>query len=338
MTLRWAILCSGQGGQQAAMLDLLHGDALAWRVWQQALVGLGGDADAVTLPPALAPVARSTVEIARTGSDPTLAFWQARLSDPDWCYANRHAQALIVAYQLAIWQALAPRLPQPTLVAGYSVGEIGAQLWAGSIAPERIMPLTMQRSELMDRAAHGVAQGLLALSGVWQRSPDWQALLDAHQAALAIDNGNMSCVLGAPASQLDTLAEQLRQRGAQVQSLKVRVASHTPLMQAAYAPWLAYLNTLDWNKPKSTLLAGCDGSRLTRAAAIAPALARQMVAPVRWAACMDSLAEAGIERVLETGPGSALARMLQARCPDLATRSLADFRSLDAAVAWLERQ
>ena len=52
---------------------------------------------------------------------------------------------------------------------------------------------------------------------------------------------------------------------------------------------------------------------------------------------MDAAAEAGITVALELGPGAALARMLQARHPHIACRSVADFRSLDGIVAWLGR-
>lgn len=353
MAGRFAVLCSGQGSQHPGMLDILYADPLAWQAWQQIWRGHEAAAFLATslsdplpdsLPDSLPYSLPDSLPDPNTDSVAgSLPAWQARLQPDHWRYANRPAQTLIVAYQLALWQALAGRLPPPALVAGYSVGEIGAQLWAGSLGPDAIMPLVIRRAALMDQAAQGVAQGLLAVSGgAWQHWPDWHALLAAHGAALAIDNGEAGCVIGAAASNLDVLAGQLAQRGARVQRLPVQVASHTPLMQAAHDAWLMHLNQQPWQRPRCTLLAGCDGNRLSQAAAIAPALARQMVAPVRWAACMARLAEAGIAKVLETGPGSALARMLQAHWPahaaPVAVRSLADFRSLDAAVAWLERQ
>jgi [acyl-carrier-protein] S-malonyltransferase len=52
---------------------------------------------------------------------------------------------------------------------------------------------------------------------------------------------------------------------------------------------------------------------------------------------MDAAAEAGITVALELGPGAALSRMMQARHPQIACRSVADFRSLDGIVAWLGR-
>jgi [acyl-carrier-protein] S-malonyltransferase len=53
---------------------------------------------------------------------------------------------------------------------------------------------------------------------------------------------------------------------------------------------------------------------------------------------MDACAEAGITVALELGPGAALSRMLQARHPGIACRSVADFRSLEGIRGWLRRQ
>ena len=66
-------------------------------------------------------------------------------------------------------------------------------------------------------------------------------------------------------------------------------------------------------------------------------LSRQMAEKIRWLACMDACAEAGITYALELGPGSALTKMLQARHPHINTRSVADFRTLDGIRKWLDR-
>ena len=66
-------------------------------------------------------------------------------------------------------------------------------------------------------------------------------------------------------------------------------------------------------------------------------LSRQLSETIVWSDCMDAAAEAGMTVALELGPGAALARMLQARHPHIACRSVADFRSLDGIVAWLGR-
>ncbi|MFL6707715.1 MAG: malonyl CoA-ACP transacylase, partial [Massilia sp.] len=70
----------------------------------------------------------------------------------------------------------------------------------------------------------------------------------------------------------------------------------------------------------------------------ADALSRQLAETIRWADCMDAAAEAGITVALELGPGAALSKMLQGRHGQIACRSVAEFRSLDGIIGWLERQ
>jgi [acyl-carrier-protein] S-malonyltransferase len=66
-------------------------------------------------------------------------------------------------------------------------------------------------------------------------------------------------------------------------------------------------------------------------------LARQLNETIRWSDCMDAAAEAGMTVALELGPGAALSRMLRSRHPQIACRSVADFRSIDGIATWLAR-
>src|SRR5690349_3181970 len=62
------------------------------------------------------------------------AGWRARLADPAWAGRNDRAQLLLTGLALAAWSQLAPRLPPPAIVAGYSVGELAAFSAAGVFA------------------------------------------------------------------------------------------------------------------------------------------------------------------------------------------------------------
>jgi [acyl-carrier-protein] S-malonyltransferase len=59
---------------------------------------------------------------------------------------------------------------------------------------------------------------------------------------------------------------------------------------------------------------------------------------IEWSACMDAAVESGVTVALELGPGAALSRMFRSRHPEIACRSVSEFRSLDGIVSWLERQ
>lgn len=314
MAGRLAILCPGQGAQTPAMLDLLKTDATAWQVWQN----LTDDQDCA-----------------------------AALQDDEARFLNRHAQPLIVSFGLAVWQGLAaqlsPHLSKPALVAGYSVGEMTAHGVAGALEAQALLALTRQRAILMDQAAssRACAQGLLAISASAHLALPWpalSALAQVHQVHLAIDNGAHSCILGGDKTRLATLAQVLAAQGVRTQMLAVGVAAHTPLLADAGSAFAHALQQAPWQRPLCPVLAGIDARRILHPEAACQSLAQAVHQPIRWVDCMDALVEAQIGVALELGPGAALARMLQAHAPQIACRSVADFRSLDAALAWVQRQ
>ncbi|AYR25011.1 acyltransferase domain-containing protein [Herbaspirillum rubrisubalbicans] len=312
MSMRLAILCPGQGAQHAGMFDLLREDAQAAAFLAQCPL-----------------------------RDQLQAPLEQVLNDPAQRYANRNAQPLIVAAQLAAWQALRAPLSAiagaPTLVAGYSVGELSAYAVAGVIAAEDTVALAAQRAAAMTQAASAYpGQGLMAIGGVAIDSV--QACLARHGGFVAIVTGEDSLIAGGSDAALHAAAAELAGQGARNSALPVGLASHTPLMQAAVAPFSAHLDALALRSPALTLLAGVTGHTVSDSAQAQALLLRQLCEPIQWSACMDACAERGVNVALELGPGAALSRMLRERHPHIACRSLADFRSLNGALAWLRRQ
>ena len=127
-----ALLFAGQGTQHAAMLPWLE--------------------DCPESAPTLARVAT------QFGTD-----WRARLADPDWAQCNAVAQPLLTGLLVAAWHGLAPRLPAPAAVAGYSVGELAAFCAAGVFGEVDAMALASDRAAAMDRSAAGRDTGLLSV-------------------------------------------------------------------------------------------------------------------------------------------------------------------------------
>jgi [acyl-carrier-protein] S-malonyltransferase len=246
--------------------------------------------------------------------------------DPQALFENRRAQPAIVAATLAMWLALQEALPVPALVAGYSIGELAAYGVAGALAPDDAVQLAAARATLMDTAAAGHAQGLAAVSGVD---------VSAIAAHIAIVTGHDSSIVGGTLAQLDALPAALP--AARVQRLPVGVASHTPLMRAAVAPFAVLLADAQFTPQRVPVLAGIDAGRVLRKDVAIDRLSRQLSETIEWAACMDAVLEAGITVALELGPGAALARMLQARHPHIACRSVADFQTLAGVAGWVAR-
>lgn len=295
------ILCSGQGMQEAAALTALcAADAAAANVVQRISARLGRDL---------------------TDEAPDL-------------FANAWAQPWIFTYQAAAWAALAPHLPRPRAVAGYSLGEMAAYVCAGALDPVEGAALTRRRAELMDQASP-TAGGLIAARGLpASRIP---ALCVEFGLHVAIINGPDRLVVGGAVAALPGFADAVARLGGQTTPLNVRVASHTPFMQPAVAPFANELAASGLAAPAVPVVAGVDAAPVYGRERAIATLSRQLAEPVRWADCLETLAEMGCTVFLELGPGSALARMAAERFPDLPARALADFRSPAAAAAWAVR-
>jgi len=300
-----ALLCPGQGGQHPAMLEILRGHGPAEAVLRAA-EGL--------LPGGL----RAAVE-----------------GGGELLFRNDVAQPAVCAVTLATWAGLCGELPQPRLVAGYSLGELSAYGCAGALAPKEAITLAGERAGLMDRAAV-VPSGLVGVRGL--PKVRIEALAAAVGAEVAIDNGPDHLVLGAPAAALATLADRALAAGARTaQRLPISVAAHTALLEGAVAPFAAALSRSALADPPVPVLSGVDAAPVrTRREAIS-ALSRQLAHRIAWADCLAAAAELGCTVFLELGPGAALSRMVGEVLPGAAARSVEDFRSLAGAAEWARR-
>jgi [acyl-carrier-protein] S-malonyltransferase len=298
------ILCPGQGGQNATMLDLFRDEPAARAVLDRAAAIMGDDPRALVR------------------------------GDPAMMTRNRVAQPLICAAQAAAWAALAERVPRPLAVAGYSIGELAAYHITGCFELETVLGLAIKRAEMMDHAmgSTGEPGAMLAVRGLDR------ATLLAFGAEIAIANGPDRFVIGGTASRMAGLRARLEAAGASVTDIAVDVASHTSLMTAAVAPFAACLHHAAFTPPRFPVLAGINGAPVWNAGSACTTLSTQLAQTVEWADCLDGLAERGCTILLELGPGDGLSRMAQARHPAIAARSLAEFHSLDGVLSWVERQ
>ena len=306
MAGRLAILCPGQGAQHPAMFDMARTDPAANRLL-----------DAWFADPALGATLRAGLGEER--------------------FTNRIAQPAIVAATLAMWSALQATIAPPALVAGYSIGELSAYGVAGALESVAVITLAIERARMMDACVvDGAGQGMVALSGMPSGSVN--DLLASCGFYPAIVTGDDALVAGGPAERRDELAQAAIAAGGHATVLPVAVASHTPMLAGAVAPFAARLAYAHWRTPAFPLLSGISAEPVFDAKKAMAELPRQIAEPIRWRECMDALTEAGVTVALELGPGAALSRMLQSRNPNIACRSVSEFRSLDGIRAWLERQ
>ena len=296
--MSFALLFSGQGTQHPAMLPWLAEDALVRDM-------------------------RS-----RLGVDD----WRRGLEDPAWATRNVNAQLMLTGLSLAAWSQVAPGVPAPAAVAGYSVGEMPAFSVAGVFDAHTALALASRRAQAMDRCAAGIAGGMLAVSGLTEQA--LEVLLADTGLALAIRNGIENVVLGGPLSSLELAERAASRQGAKCTRLRVNLASHTPWMREAADDFAHALAGVPFHRPHLMLYSNA-ADRIGGADAARAALAAQLACTVRWDECMENIHARQVRCVLEVGPGQALARLWNQRYPDVPARACDDFRSADAIAAWI---
>lgn len=301
--MSFALLCPGQGGQHPGMFAPIAGNGPAGAV-------LDGAARVLGVPP---------IELA---------------AQPETIFRNRIAQPLVCAAILGRWAALETRLPRPSMVLGYSVGELAAHAIAGTFAIETCLRLAQQRADCMD-AASPPGGGLVAVQGLSRTQVE--ALCTALGVAVAIVNGPDHVVLGGPGNALDAAEAQVRSLGARAVRLAVSVPAHTRWLTDAAEAFGRVLAATPMRSPMCPVLAGIDGRPVMAADKAAFTLAAQIAQTIQWQACMTQATERGATVLLELGPGSALTRIARTLYPNCVVRSVDDFGSLDGVVAWVER-
>jgi [acyl-carrier-protein] S-malonyltransferase len=270
------------------------------------------------------------------GSDPRA--WVASAAPPQ-LYANLYAQLLCCTQTLAAWAALElsqHAYQEEIVIAGYSVGELASWGCAGLLETKELLQLAMYRAQVMDAAA-GVGTGLASVRGMSRTA--LQTLCSTYGCEIAIILSSDSFIVGGPRSQLQLLSGQAPRLGAQRSSLlPVAIAAHTSALSAASEAFEARLRAVciaTSIAPGIRLLSGLDGDLVSNVDAGITKLAQQISHPVDWYACLTACQEAGVTRVLELGPGRALANMAREALPEVRCRSMDEFRTLEGVRDWL---
>ncbi len=268
-----ALLAPGQGAQKPGFLKSwldLPGTGARLR-WWSALAG---------------------VDLVHLGTD----------ADADEIRDTARTQPLLVAAALLAGDQLP--LYDVGLVAGHSVGELGAAALADVITPETAIALAAVRGREMAAACAGEPTGMAAILG---GDPD--EVLDAIEAQglyPANRNGAGQVVAAGATSALEKLlaAPPTRSR---VIALQVAGAFHTPYMAPAERSLEAVAAGVTTTDPARILLSNLDGTAVGSGREMLRRLVRQVTAPVRWDLCQQTLADLGVTAVIELPPAGTLA-------------------------------
>ncbi|WP_406402686.1 ACP S-malonyltransferase [Streptomyces sp. NBC_00879] len=247
-------------------------------------------------------------------------------ADADEIRDTAVAQPLLVAAGLLSAAALGD--VRPGAVAGHSVGEITAAVFAGVLDEVAALGFVRTRGLAMAEAAAVTETGMSAVLG---GDPDQVV---AHLESLGLTpanvNGAGQIVAAGTAEQLAALAENKPEK-ARVIALKVAGAFHTHHMAPAVATLQEAAENLTVSDPVLPYISNKDGRTVSTGDHVIARLVGQVANPVRWDLCMETFKDQGVSALIEVCPGGTLTGLAKRALPGVQTLALKTPDDLDAA-------
>ncbi|KRD00591.1 MULTISPECIES: ACP S-malonyltransferase [unclassified Streptomyces] len=248
-------------------------------------------------------------------------------ADADEIRDTAIAQPLLVAAGLVSAAALGDITPGA--VAGHSVGEITAAVFAGVLDDTAALGLVRRRGLAMADAAAITETGMSALLG---GDPEVSV---AHLEKLGLTpaniNGAGQIVAAGTLEQLAALNEDKPEGVRKVVPLKVAGAFHTRHMAPAVESLAKAAAELAPADPTVRYVSNKDGRSVSTGAEILDRLVGQVANPVRWDLCMETFKELGATALIEVSPGGTLVGLAKRALPGVKTLALKTPDDLDAA-------
>jgi [acyl-carrier-protein] S-malonyltransferase len=237
---------------------------------------------------------------------------------------TRNTQPALFVVESLLVDALLAQGRQPDLVAGHSLGELVALYAAGVFDADTGLALMRRRSELMAAAGGGAMTAVMGFDRA-----ELETLVAATDGVvIANDNSSAQVVLSGTPEAVARVSGALDCKLAV--PLAVSGAFHSPFMAQAAAAFAADLEAIPFADARVPVLSNTDPSPATSGALLKERLQRQMTTGVRWRETMDALAAAGIDTVVEIGPGKVLSGLIRRSCEGVGTARIATAADLGA--------
>ncbi|NET30746.1 MAG: ACP S-malonyltransferase [Cyanothece sp. SIO1E1] len=205
---------------------------------------------------------------------------------------------------------------QPTLLAGHSLGEYVALNAAGVFDFETGLQLVKRRAELMAMAADGMMAALIG----FEREQLEQHIQQTPGVVLANDNSPAQVVISGTPEAVESVLSQVKAKRAV--KLNVTGAFHSPLMAEAEAEFRQVLQAISFKTAQIPVVSNVIPLPTVEADVLKQRLAQQMTGSVRWREISLHLSAAGIEQIVEIGPGNVLTGLMKRTCRGLTLKNI----------------
>ena len=223
---------------------------------------------------------------------------------------TKNAQPAMLVHSTAVYRVIQDRIGEIGLAAGHSLGEFSAHVAAGTLDFAVAVITVRLRGELMYDAGVERPGSMAAVIGLDDEavvSVCEQAEEEAGVCVPANFNAPGQVVISGDLVGVGRAMELAAELGAKrVVRLSVSGAFHSPLMEPVAVEFEPWLEQQSFHDPGFPIIANVTAEPVSTGDAARALLVQQLTTPVQWAASVLHMAESGVDRFLEIGPGSVL--------------------------------
>jgi [acyl-carrier-protein] S-malonyltransferase len=246
-------------------------------------------------------------------------------------------QPVLLTSSVALWRAwLQEGGTAPALMAGHSLGEFTALVCAGALSFADAVKLVRQRGQFMQTAVPVGEGAMAAIIGLDDNIIN--AVCAETRGVVAAVNFNSpgQVVIAGQTNAVDAAIAALKEAGAKrAMPLPVSAPFHTELMRPAGQKLAEVIAGVAISAPAIPVVHNVHALTENDPEVIRTLLVKQIYSPVQWTRCVQAIVAAGIEQIVECGPGKVLSGLNRRIDKSLASFALEEPESLAAAVGEL---
>ena len=223
---------------------------------------------------------------------------------------TQYAQPAIALFSVFLTKLLKEKGVNADYVAGHSLGEYSSLYAAGILGEKDVMKLISRRGEIMGTAE--IKGSMAAILGLPAEEIEKICTeIDGTVEAVNFNEPKQTVIAGekeAIEKSLDIFKEKGAKRAI---PLAVSGPFHSSLMKPVAEKLKQEFENYTWNDAEISLVANTTANILTSADEIKEELYRQTFGPVKWVDTINKLAENGVTKIYEIGPGKVLAGLIK---------------------------
>ena len=217
---------------------------------------------------------------------------------------TKYAQPAIALFSVVLTKLNAD------FVAGHSLGEYSSLYAAGVLNEIDTLKLISKRGEIMSNA--NISGGMAAILGL--SSTDVENICNEIDGTVEAVNYNepKQTVIAGEKEVIEKNLDLFKEKGAR-RALPLAVSGpfHSSLMKPVAEILKKEFENYIWNDPATPIIANTTANILTSAEDIKNELYNQTFGPVKWVDTINKLAENGVTKIYEIGPGKVLAGLIK---------------------------